>query len=206
MARITPAIEARVRALSAAGMSSRKISGQLASENTNLSHTAIAELLRLPASPAALEVMARPGGGGVAPAKPGRPSAEERAAEARSEQERPQSDQERPLRTSVEIDPEAPLAEVIQKLHNRLAEISGIADAARNEKNFTLFRQMVELEFEHSKRLTEITPDPPVKPEDDPANVTARDLVRARILDATEDSEEQRGDLCPRCMQHRSAA
>lgn len=187
MSRVTPKVEARIRELHAQSLSTRKISEALKREGTSISHVTVAEVLKAPEKPASARVRAARGiTDQDADELPTRPFPVARAAEVVDE-----------------LPPDA--HPQVRMLHDRIGSTRLMGDRALEERDTPAFRDMVRLEAELVKSLVALTPPRPPNPDEDPANIQARDAVRDKLRDMIEDAERRAGRLCPRCMQHPSA-
>lgn len=118
--------------------------------------------------------------------------------------ENPAAKRARTLQAAVEepagTDAPEDAPEAIKRLFERLETVKGLGAQAAADGDLSGFRDMTKLELELVAKITALLPPKPPDPEDDPANVSARDTTRARILDMIEDSEHRAGRMCTKCM------
>lgn len=175
--KLTPHVRGRIQELDARGLSSRAISEALAKEGKKVSHVAVCEALKE-----------------TNPAKPAK------ATKRVAPKARPDDVDDLP---DFSVPDDAP--DEVVRLHARVRQVRDMITVAKagvddGETTAALFRDLVKLEIDLTKSLVGLTPPKPPDPADDPANVDARDYLRAKILDLVENAERRRGALCARCL------
>lgn len=93
----------------------------------------------------------------------------------------------------LESDPDAYLAAVRERL---LPDILRMQLEARNQVQLSAYRDLAKLELDVTARIIAMMPKPPPDPATDPANLEARDTVRATLADRC---RTVAGRLCTAC-------
>jgi len=94
--------------------------------------------------------------------------------------------------------------DVLQAIRTRrLPQVSAIADQAHADQNFPLYKAAAELELKLAQQIVAAMPPAPLPPEQDPANLEARDRVRAELDRLSGRLQQQLAEqLCDQCRVH----